>query len=103
MLTTNWREIGQVKAFVDQVLYSGNDVPFNLSNGDIALGFMFGILSKDGIKQLNGYLDSREQRKGYLVSFSFLKNKEYTTGYLADVKNDEVPGIEDKKIYEVVV
>lgn len=58
---------------------------------------------KDGIKQLNGYLDSREHKKGYLVSFSFLKNKEYTQGYLSDVKNDEIPGIEDKQIYEVVV
>ncbi len=37
---------------------------------------------KDGIKQLNGYLESREQRKGYLVSFSFLKNKEYKAGYV---------------------
>ena len=32
---------------------------------------------KDGIRQLCGYLESREQKKGYLVSFSFLKNKEY--------------------------
>ena len=58
---------------------------------------------KDGIKQLNGYLESREQKKGYLVSFSFLKNKEYTAGYLSDVTTEEVPGIEDKEIYEVVV
>lgn len=58
---------------------------------------------KDGIKQLNGYLDSREQKRGYLVSFSFLKNKEYTAGYLNDVKNDEVLGIEEKEIYEVIV
>lgn len=58
---------------------------------------------KDGVKQLNGYLESREQKKGYLVSFSFLKNKEYTAGYLSDIKNDEVAGIEDKEIYEVVV
>ena len=58
---------------------------------------------KDGIKQLCGYLDSREQKNGYLVSFSFFKNKEYTAGYLADIKNDEVYGIEDKQIYEVIV
>ncbi len=58
---------------------------------------------KDGIKQLNGYLESREQKKGYLVSFSFLKNKEYTAGYIDDVKNEDVPGIEEKNIYEVTV
>ena len=58
---------------------------------------------KDGIKQLNGYLESREQKNGYLVSFSFLKNKEYTAGYLSDVTTEEVPGIEDKEIYEVIV
>jgi len=61
------------------------------------------IYRKDGLKQLNGYLDSREQRKGYLVSFSFLKDKKLVSGYVADVKNDEVPGIENKEIYEVVV
>ena len=53
--------------------------------------------------QLNGYLESREQRNGYLVSFSFLKNKEYTAGYVDDVKNDEAAGIEGKEIYEVTV
>ncbi len=58
---------------------------------------------KDGIKQLNGYLDSREQKKGYLVSFSFLKNKEYSAGYIEDIKNGEVPGIEEKEIFEVTV
>ena len=58
---------------------------------------------KDGIKQLNGYLESREQKKGYLVSFSFLKNKEYQAGYLSDVTNAEVAGIEEKEIYEVIV
>ena len=58
---------------------------------------------KDGIKQLNGYLESREQKKGYLVSFSFLKNKEYKAGYLSDVTNAEVAGIEEKEIYEVIV
>ena len=58
---------------------------------------------KDGIKQLNGYLESREQNRGYLVSFSFLRNKEYTAGYVDDVKNDEAAGIEGKEIYEVTV
>ena len=58
---------------------------------------------KDGIKQLNGYLESREQKKGYLVSFSFLKHKEYKAGYLSDVTNTEVAGIEEKEIYEVIV
>ena len=58
---------------------------------------------KDGIKQLNGYLESRELKSGYLVSFSFLKNKEYKSGYLSDMTNEDVEGIEDKEIYEVVV
>jgi len=58
---------------------------------------------KDGIKQLNGYLESREQSRGYLVSFSFLKNREYKSGYLKDIKNDDVPGIESREIYEVTV
>mgnify|MGYP003294049769 CR=1 FL=1 len=50
-----------------------------------------------------GYLDSREQKRGYLVSFSFLKNKEYTAGYISDIRNDEVPEIKDREIYEVVI
>ena len=58
---------------------------------------------KDGIKQLYGYLESRELKSGYLVSFSFLKNKEYKSGYLSDMTNEDVEGIEDKEIYEVVV
>jgi len=58
---------------------------------------------KEGIKQLNGYLESREQDNGYLVSFSFLKNKEYSAGYIEDVKNEDAPGIEEKKIYEINV
>lgn len=57
----------------------------------------------DGIKQLAGYLDSRGQKKGYLLSFSFLKDKEYTAGYLNDLTDKEIPGIGDRKIYEVVV
>lgn len=58
---------------------------------------------KEGIRQLNNYLESREQTHGYLVSFSFRKNKEYTVGYLSDVLKEQVPGIENKKIYEVIV
>ena len=58
---------------------------------------------KDGIKQLCGYLESREQNKGYLVSFSFLKNKEYTAGYVEDLKDEDVNGIEDRRIYEVTI
>jgi len=58
---------------------------------------------KDGIKQLNGYLESRDLKKGYLVSFSFLKNKECTAGYIDDVKNEDAPGIEEREIYEVIV
>lgn len=58
---------------------------------------------KDGIRQLCGYLESREQKKGYLVSFSFLKNKEYIKGLLSDINNDDVSGIEEMEIYEVVV
>jgi len=58
---------------------------------------------KDGIKQLKNYLDSREQKKGYLVSFSFLKDKDYTAGYIADITEDEVAGITGKEIYEVIV
>lgn len=58
---------------------------------------------KDGIQQLNAYLEAKEQKQGYLISFSFLKNKKYTAGIIEDVKNAEVPGIEEKRIYEVVV
>ena len=51
---------------------------------------------KKGIAQLEEYLDSRNSAKGYLLSFSFLKNKEYTCRKL-----DESETIKD--ILEVVV
>ena len=56
-----------------------------------------------GVKQLAGYLESRGQKRGYLVSFTFLKNKEYKAGYVSDLTNEDVPGIEEKEIYEVIV
>lgn len=37
---------------------------------------------KDAYKQLSGYMNSRGQRKGYLVSFSFNKDKEYKAGWV---------------------
>ena len=51
---------------------------------------------KKGIAQLEEYLDSRNSAKGYLLSFSFLKNKEYVSRKL-----DESETIKD--ILEVVV
>ena len=51
---------------------------------------------KTGIAQLEEYLDSRNSAKGYLLSFSFLKNKEYVSRKL-----DESETIKD--ILEVVV
>ena len=62
-----------------------------------------GQYRREGIKQLVGYLESRGQNRGYLVSFSFLKNKEYKAGYVSDLTNEDVDGIEDKEIYEVAV
>ena len=51
---------------------------------------------KKGIVQLENYMDSRSAKRGYLLSFSFLKEKEYIsqTIDLEDV---------DKSIFEVVV
>ena len=51
---------------------------------------------KKGIAQLEEYLDSRNSAKGYLLSFSFLKNKEYVSRKL-----DESETVKD--ILEVVV
>ena len=51
---------------------------------------------KKGIAQLEEYLDSRNADKGYLLSFSFLKNKEYVCRKLNE---DETK----KDILEVVV
>ena len=51
---------------------------------------------KKGIAQLEEYLDSRNSNKGYLLSFSFLKNKEYVCKKLNDNETT-------KDILEVVV
>ena len=51
---------------------------------------------KDGIEQLEGYLDSRNNETGYLVSFSFNQNKEYTSGWLAEEETG-------KHIFEIVI
>lgn len=50
----------------------------------------------DGIKQLSEYMENRQCDNGYLVSFSFNRNKEYTCGFVGE---DET----DKRIFEVVV
>jgi hypothetical protein len=49
---------------------------------------------EEGLKQLAGYLDSRNHTTGYLVAFNFNQNKEFTN------KWNEVEG---KKIFEVLV
>lgn len=51
---------------------------------------------RDGIKQLENYLDSRGNENGYLVSFSFMKHKEYTKAYL---RKEETK----KNIFEIIV
>ena len=51
---------------------------------------------QEGIRQLEGYLDARNAEKGYLISFSFLKNKEYKSGWVDETEIAH-------KIYEVVV
>ena len=51
---------------------------------------------KNGITQLEGYMDSRNAKVGYLVSFSFLKEKEYKNGWIDDVG-------EGKSVFEVVI
>lgn len=51
---------------------------------------------QEGIRQLEGYLDARNATKGYLISFSFLKNKEYKSGWVDETEIAH-------KIYEVVV
>ncbi len=49
---------------------------------------------KKALEQLYGYLESKRQDMGYLVSFSFNKNKEYTKVWKK---------YKDKKVYAVVV
>jgi hypothetical protein len=51
---------------------------------------------KQGIAQLEQYMDSRTADKGYLLSFSFADNKEYRADWIS---GDET----DRKIFEVVV
>lgn len=51
---------------------------------------------KDGIEQLENYLDSRNRDTGYLVSFSFNKKKEYTNRWLEDEETK-------RGIFEVVI
>ena len=51
---------------------------------------------KKGIAQLEEYLDSRNADKGYLLSFSFFKNKEYVCRKLNENETT-------KDILEVVV
>ncbi|MBR1743363.1 MAG: AAA family ATPase, partial [Lachnospiraceae bacterium] len=51
---------------------------------------------EDGIRQLEGYMESRGADRGYLLSFSFGENKEYRKGWLG---KEETQG----KIFEVVV
>ncbi len=51
---------------------------------------------QEGIRQLENYLDSRGNTTGYLVSFSFLKEKTYARGWI-----DSSPA--GRKIYEITV
>lgn len=50
----------------------------------------------DGIKQLESYLDCRNADKGYLVSFSFLREKTYNSGWLSQQESE-------KQIFEIQV
>jgi hypothetical protein len=49
---------------------------------------------QNALEQLSGYLESKRQYKGYLVSFNFNKNKEYSK---------EWKKYKDKDIYAIVV
>lgn len=49
-----------------------------------------------GLEQLEEYLDSRNSKKGYLISFNFNQNKKY-------VQNTVILGISQKEVYEIVV
>lgn len=51
---------------------------------------------KDGIKQLERYMENRKNEKGYLISFSFLKDKNYGNGWIDKTETK-------KQIFEVVV
>ena len=50
----------------------------------------------NGIKQLEDYLDYRNASRGYLVSFSFLQEKSYHSGWLSQRESE-------KKIFEIQV
>ena len=49
-----------------------------------------------GLRQLEEYLDSRNSKKGYLISFSFNKDKMY-------VQNTVILENSQKEVYEIVV
>ncbi|MCM1258403.1 MAG: AAA family ATPase [Roseburia sp.] len=51
---------------------------------------------KKGLEQLERYLDSRNAKKGYLISFSFNEKKEY-------LQNSVVLKTSKKEVYEIVV
>lgn len=51
---------------------------------------------QEGLAQLEGYLDSRSSRKGYLVSFSFNKHKTYE-------QNKVILENSHKEVYEIVI
>lgn len=51
---------------------------------------------RDGIKQLESYMESRKCETGYLLSFSFLQNKTYQNGWLDKHETN-------KKIFEAVI
>lgn len=51
---------------------------------------------KEGITQLENYMESRNTKKGYLVSFSFIKEKQYLCNWLSPMETD-------KKIFEVII
>lgn len=51
---------------------------------------------EEGIRQLEGYLDCRNAGRGYLVSFSFLQEKTYQSGWLS-------PEESEKEIFEIQV
>ena len=50
----------------------------------------------EGIRQLEAYMDNRRTDMGYLVSFSFLKEKKYLSGWVLESETE-------KHIFEVTV
>jgi hypothetical protein len=49
---------------------------------------------KDSIEQLVGYLESKRKEQGYLISFNFNKNKEYSKEWIEN---------KGKSIFSIVV